>query len=340
MTIPDYILQIQTLSSNEKLLYGLILTYQDNGLCEKGNEFFASKLNVGVRSIQMYLNHMTKLGFIATKNYGKVKNAIFIINHNDWQSSATTIEDTVSKILNNQACEKYFAENEKNFAYNENTCANAVNFRENDRYVSNSLVSNNKNINIKSACVRVRENVDNSTIFSSYEILSNTIQAPQHTQKERAPYLYLFENVYKQNSYFKRFIDEIVDTVIEADNQSRLSTGLRFRCLKFDNNNPFSDVLLNITDEELQGILSNIVNKYDSLKNRPAYILSAIINAGSTITPKKIWKLVGKGSPWCIWTPRNQYLSQIVVSAQNYYEHEKQNLKLKADYEKQSLKEN
>ena len=185
-----------------------------------------------------------------------------------------------------------------------------------------------------------RESVDNLTIFSSYEILNNTGKAPAHTERERAPYKYLFSKLYLHNEIYKPYVNEIIDTIIEADNQSHLAVGLNFKCIHYDKLNPLSDILLNITDQEMQSILENLYNKYNTIKNRPAYILSAVINAGATINSKKVWDLVGKGSPWCKFTPRNKYLSKIVAEAQDYYEHQKQNLLLQAEYEKRATSEN
>ncbi|MCI8568862.1 MAG: hypothetical protein HFJ11_02635 [Bacilli bacterium] len=79
--IPIVLLTDTNVSSNAKLLYGLLvlLTYQE-GYCYANNSYLADKLNVGTRAITRLLKELSDNNYIKMKFKHKFIRKIFIVN--------------------------------------------------------------------------------------------------------------------------------------------------------------------------------------------------------------------------------------------------------------------
>lgn len=63
--IPTAVLMSEELSNHEKILYGHISSlFNMNGFCEATNDYFAKVMGASERSIQRWMAHLEKLGFI------------------------------------------------------------------------------------------------------------------------------------------------------------------------------------------------------------------------------------------------------------------------------------
>ena len=109
MNIPDKVVQNSKLGNSAKYLYGLILENLEDGICLKDNAFFSASLGgVTERTIRNYLSELKKEGLIASISYGKVKNAIFILDKNDIVESEK-IKTSSDLIKNVSLLEKFFS---------------------------------------------------------------------------------------------------------------------------------------------------------------------------------------------------------------------------------------
>ncbi len=344
MVIPDYIAKNSNLSVNAKFLYALILEHQENGVCIENNTFFACCIGKGVseRTIRNYIKELKDNGLIFIGRYKQVRNAIFVLNTQDY------VQNESQKIDNLRDCLKIFPNLEKFFQNAENLDKNTpINTPDTNYtkglYKALVLVSKeNKNNNILSKSARVREEIDNSTIFNSYERLKESERAPLYDDKSRAHYTnVLFREFFKWNpeGRFHKAGLEIVDTIIEAIKQSNSLLGLKFDFVTYDKDNPFSDLVLNITENEFASIVNSITLRQD-IKNRPSYIIGAIVQAGTTINWKKADELVRKGWPWSDWVPKDKNLLNIINATQERVEKEKQYLQFKQEFENKNLRRN
>ena len=340
MIIPDYIVKNSNLNMNSKFLYALILEHQENGVCIESKTFFACFFGKGVtiRTINNYLKELKDNNIIFIGPYKSVRNAIFILNSMDYsKNEPQKIEDCPIEINN--------AQNQENiFSLQENTASNGLISTPNTNYTKGLstlvLVSNKNNKNIYIQSARVREEIDNSNIFDSYERLQNSIRAPVYDEKSRAHYTkWLFKDFFSWHTSGKLYDVgiEIVDTMIEAVKKSNLLLGFKFDYITYNKNNPFSDLILNITESEFASIVDSVAFKED-IENRPAYIIGAIVQAGKKISWKKADELVRKGWPWSDWTPSGKYLSNTIFVTQQRIEKEKQYLHFKQEFENKNLR--
>ncbi len=343
MVIPDYIVRNNNLSLNAKFLYALILENQNNGVCIENNTFFACRLDKGVteRTVRTYIKELKDNGIIFVGRYKQAKNAIFVINTQDY------VQNTVQKITKVDEGQTNVQELEKIFHFAEINGQNTLNSTPNINYTKGLytlvLVSKeNKNNNYISKSARVREEIDNYTIFSNYDRLKESERAPIYDDKSRAHYTnLLFREFFKWNTSGKLHNAgiEIVDTIIEALKQSNSLLGFKYDMVTYDKNNPFSDLVLNLTENEFTSIASSIAFR-DDINNRPAYIIGAIVQAGTKINWKKADELVRKGWPWSDWTPTDKTLSNVFFATQHRVEKEKQYLQFKQEFENKNLRRN
>ncbi len=342
MLIPDYIAKNSNLSINAKFLYALILEHQNNGVCIEDNTFFACCFGKGVseRTIRNYLKELKDNSLIFVGKFKQAKNAIFVLNSTDYvQNEPQKIGDLSEKLKNVQLLEKFFQNTEKE-CKNTALCTTNTDYTKGLCNKALVLVSNkNKNNNIL-LNTRAREEIDNPTIFSNYERLKESERAPLYDDKSRAHYTnMLFREFFKWNTA-GRFYNaglEIVDTIIEAVKQSNSLLGFKFDFITYDKANPFSDLVLNITENEFASIVNSVVLKKD-IKNRPSYIIGAIVQAGTKIDWKKADELVRKGWPWTEWVPANKTLSNIIYTTQERVNKEKQYFKFKQELETNNLR--
>ena len=79
--IPIVLLTDTNVSSNAKLLYGLLvlLTYQE-GYCYANNSYLDDKLNLGIRAITRLLKELSDSNYIKMEFKHKFIRKIFIVN--------------------------------------------------------------------------------------------------------------------------------------------------------------------------------------------------------------------------------------------------------------------
>lgn len=59
LTIPDYIARHKALSSNEKLLYSLLISLRNTqGFCSATNKYLAERSNISERSIRRFIHNL------------------------------------------------------------------------------------------------------------------------------------------------------------------------------------------------------------------------------------------------------------------------------------------
>ena len=330
------------LSSDAKVLYGLIMQYQEDGVCYETNEFFArffinsKSEHASVRTIQNYKQELKKENLIVQFKKG-TKIGLWIVNSND------CVNEEAEKIGAKTDCVKLCLDHENIFTPHENKQQKLEENAQNANYTKCFkhlvLVSKeNKNYNNISARTHThaREEVDNPSIFANYDSLHRCNKVPAHTESDRKPYTLLFKSFfeyYTQGPLHDAAI-EIIDTMIEAVKGCNYKQGFRFNYIEYNKQNPVEDIILNLTEKEFAEIVATVGFKQD-IENRAAYIFGAIVQCGRTLTWKKVDTLVRKGWPWSEWVPTqtNKKLANLVFNVQRSVEIEKRNLQLKQDLE-------
>ncbi len=77
--IPIALLTDTNVSSSAKLLYGLLVSYQE-GYCYANNSYLADKLNIGTRAITRLLKELSDNNYIKMEFKHKFIRKIFIVN--------------------------------------------------------------------------------------------------------------------------------------------------------------------------------------------------------------------------------------------------------------------
>lgn len=134
-------------------------------------------------------------------------------------------------------------------------------------------VINNKYINIFSTCMEEADRV------------------PIQPDEDREIYYKFFDNVCNGGLWtltgdWKEALYEVIDTLIEAFKQAEEPEGLKFR-QKTYYKAELTDVYLNIPEKRLFSLLNSLVVKKD-IKNRPFYILGAIVKASEEKLRKEV----------------------------------------------------
>lgn len=149
----------------------------------------------------------------------------------------------------------------------------------------NLNVNVNDNVNVKDNVneVKLVNKINKINCFESYDITHAYAheRVPKRTQEERQPFL----------SYYREFFDycysdtwkdigyEIIDTMIEAKEQSQSENGLKFNQKKYDLYN-FSNMISKVDCDHFRSIVAQLKFN-EEIKNRPIYILGCIEKASA-----------------------------------------------------------
>lgn len=174
----------------------------------------------------------------------------------------------------------------KNLEKPKETCENPNEFNKNlekPKKTQVNLDEPNPNLNVN---VNVNDNVNviklvhkkNKNIFSEYNSARTRERVKERTAEERQPYI----NFYKEffDLAYDKWQDtglEIIDTIIEAKEQSMSEERLTFKQKKYDLKT-LSELLACIDVERFRKIVTQLVFNED-IKNRPIYILGCLITA-------------------------------------------------------------
>ncbi len=329
MFIPESVEKNYNLSPNEKFLYGLILQSSDStGICTETNSFFAANLggNFGVseRTIRNYLKKLKDEALITVASFGKIKNAIFVVNREHLneltaqKNKSITLDGKLEHIL-----EKFFQQVENKGK--ETTSDNPILSLIYDLFNLVLVSKENKNILNNSAGARVDSVNKNLNRFANYQEAGKPERVKKFDFESRKPYMQiLFKDFFEfwKGSTFYEDGKVVIDTMLEAYEQSKTQRGFVFN-LKTYRPADLIDLYFNITPQEFKSIVNN-VHFAEIEKSKSCYIMGAIIQAGSAVTWKKTMELVSAGYPWDSYVPGQKPLQDIVFGVQNLVKREQQ----------------
>lgn len=345
MHIPDYVSNNSNLSANAKVLYGYILANCEENVCIKDNTYFSALMNgVADRTIRNYLKELKTAGLIEQINYGRVKNAIFVL-HDDSSSQKIDIS-SLSNILCS-TLEKFFQDAEKaeQFMKILNPILSITD------ELNNLVLVSKEDKNIYNNSARVRERVDSSqqiasvstnvNKFSNYETAGSAERVKEFNYNDRLSYTnVLFDEFfttvpqsYMQGQLYNAGL-EVVDNMIEAFNQAQTKRGFIFDARRYDKNR-LLDAYFNITSQEFWRVVQNIAGN-DEIKARSPYIMGAILQCGNKPSWKKTYELVKKGYPWDCHVPSSQPLQDIFFISQQRVEQERQRSQFEQEYRRKN----
>jgi len=137
----------------------------------------------------------------------------------------------------------------------------------------NVYVNDNVNV-INSKLVNNKNN-----IFENYIKMRACVRVCVRNEEERKVYLEKYKTFfdYHHNDKFSDAAYEIIDTMIEAKEQSETNKGLVFKSKKYSKDR-FEDVLDKLTYNQFENIISQLVFN-EEIENRPAYILGCLIES-------------------------------------------------------------
>ena len=255
------------------------------------NEFFLTK------------NDQTFFENLSDKSKGRIITAIFAYLNNQTPNLNET-ENLIFKILQQKNEERaQILQNRKNscsiagklgalkrWQKNENVDNNIIKEHE----IELSTIKNTKQAELSTQNgnpimkIAPPQNDSNNLRKFSKLINKNNIFYPNARAKARAPISpENMRNIFKKHlpcevaRYTPQINDlynEVIDTIIEASEQATSEIGLKFRQRTYNIQN-FTTLLLSITEEQMYSIIQSLYNG-EAIKNRPFYILGAIINAG------------------------------------------------------------
>lgn len=149
----------------------------------------------------------------------------------------------------------------------------------------NHNLNDNVNVNVNDNVndIKLVKKIKKINCFESYDITHAYAheRVPKRTQEERQPFL----------SYYREFFDycysdtwkdigyEIIDTMIEAKEQSQSENGLKFNQKKYDLYN-FSIMISKVDCDHFRSIVTQLKFN-EEIKNRPIYILGCIEKASA-----------------------------------------------------------
>ena len=120
----------------------------------------------------------------------------------------------------------------------------------------------------------VVNNINTNVFNTSYEGIKQ--RAKEHTEEERQPYKNYYAVMYMwQNRDMEKVSNEIIDTMIDALEQSSTQQGLIFKELTYYKDDVIN-ILLNINKQSFESICISLLHK--ATVNKAYYILSCLIN--------------------------------------------------------------
>lgn len=157
-----------------------------------------------------------------------------------------------------------------------------------DKTIKNNLkqpktIKNNLNDNVN---VNVNDNVNdeklvNKTIFDNYDDSCACGRVGVKTEQERAPFVKYFSEFFDWcfKEDFKEIGFEVIDTIIEALNQSKTKKGLLFKSQKYTWLD-FAKLIAHINNDAFRSIVGQLAFNQE-IKHRPIYILGCIVYAAN-----------------------------------------------------------
>ncbi len=142
----------------------------------------------------------------------------------------------------------------------------------------NPYVNDNVNVDL------VSYNKTKKNIFSDYARTHACERVPIKTQNERQPFIDFFDKYFKYcfNEELKSSAYEVIDTILEAFYQANTKECLKYSQKVIDNKS-FCKTLVNLDSDKFEDIVSQVTFNA-TIRNRPSYILSCILEAGNTPT--------------------------------------------------------
>lgn len=121
-------------------------------------------------------------------------------------------------------------------------------------------------------------------IFSDYARTHACKRVSEKTEKERQPFIDFFDKYFKYcfNEELKSSAYEVIDTILEAFYQANTKECLKYSQKVIDNES-FCKTLVNLDSDKFEEIVSQVTFNA-TIRNRPSYILSCILEAGNTPT--------------------------------------------------------
>ena len=142
----------------------------------------------------------------------------------------------------------------------------------------NPYINDNVNVDL------VSYNKTKKNIFSDYARTHACERVPIKTQNERQPFIDFFDKYFKYcfNEELKSSAYEVIDTILEAFYQANTKECLKYSQKVIDNKS-FCKTLVNLDSDKFEDIVSQVTFNA-TIRNRPSYILSCILEAGNTPT--------------------------------------------------------
>lgn len=139
--------------------------------------------------------------------------------------------------------------------------------------------NDNVNVNVNDFELVKKQKIN---IFEDYINAGACVRVPVKSDKEREVYLkhyHEFFDYYKTGNYYEAAL-EIIDTIIEARNQTSTDKGLIFKSKKYS----FTGFLTQVSQidcNRFRGIISQLVHN-EEIEHRAVYILGCILQPSNT----------------------------------------------------------
>lgn len=139
----------------------------------------------------------------------------------------------------------------------------------------------------------------NKNIFEDYESSHACARVSEKTDQQRLPYLHHFKDYFDWcfSENFKNIGLEIIDTIIEAKEQSKTEKGLLFNSKRYTEKD-FIQEIIKVDNDKFRSIVSQLAFKQE-IQNRPLYILGCVLMAASDprakVTKEQFERFVANG---------------------------------------------